>query len=89
MVTNLINENYLRCYCIFHQNDWDVLFPTAEFAHNSARSEDLGASSFQIDLGYQARYALVKISNPNTPNDTTNEFKALLQSVLDETPFAL
>lgn len=42
-VMNRVVETYLRCYCSFHQNDCDVLLPTAEFAHNSARSEDLGA----------------------------------------------
>ena len=37
-VINRMIENYLRCYCSYHQNDWDDLLPAAEFAYNSAVS---------------------------------------------------
>ena len=48
---NRMIENYLRFYCLYHQNDWDDLLPAAEFAYNSAVSEDLGVSPFELDLG--------------------------------------
>ena len=51
-------ENYLRCYFSYHQNDWVDLFPAAEFAYNSAVSEDLGMSPFELDLGWNPKSAL-------------------------------
>eukprot|EP00737_Agarophyton_chilense_P003919 gb/GEZJ01004734.1/.p1 GENE.gb/GEZJ01004734.1/~~gb/GEZJ01004734.1/.p1 ORF type:complete len:294 (-),score=32.76 gb/GEZJ01004734.1/:75-956(-) len=50
-VMNRMVENYLRCYCSYHQDDWDELLPAAEFAYNSAVSEDLGTTPFEMDLG--------------------------------------
>lgn len=50
-VLNRMMENYLRCYCSYDQNDCDELLPTADFAYNSAVSEDLGMSPFEFALG--------------------------------------
>lgn len=50
-VMNRMVENYIRCYCSYHQNDWDKLLPAAQFVYNSAVSEDLGMSLFELDLG--------------------------------------
>lgn len=46
-VMNRMVENYIRCYCSYHQDDWDVFLPAAEFAYNSAISDDLGMSPFE------------------------------------------
>ena len=46
-IMNRMVENYLRCYCNFHQDNWDELLPSAEFAYNSSLSEDLGKSPFE------------------------------------------
>ncbi len=40
-VMNRMVANYFRCYCSCHQNDWDALMSSAEFAYNSAISDDL------------------------------------------------
>ena len=39
-VMNRMVENYLRCYCSYRQDDWADLLPSAEFAYNSALSEE-------------------------------------------------
>ena len=49
-IMNRMFEHYLRCYCSCHQNNWDELLPAAEFAYNSAKSEDLWISPFEMDL---------------------------------------
>ena len=51
-IMNRMVENYLRCYCSYHQDNWDELLPAAEFSYNSSVSEDLGMSPFELDLGW-------------------------------------
>lgn len=50
-IMNRMAENYLRCFCNYQQDNWDELLPSAEFAHNSAVTEDLGVCPFEMDLG--------------------------------------
>ncbi len=45
-------EHYDRCYCNYHQDDWDELLPGAEFAYNTAMIEDLGMTPFEVDLDW-------------------------------------
>lgn len=52
---NLILENYLRCYCSFRQDDSEELLEPAQLAYNSSCSEELQASKFEADLGYNHR----------------------------------
>ena len=61
-IMNRMIENYLRCYCSYHQNNWDELLPAAEFSYNSAVSDDLGESPFEADLGCVPRSPLDFIS---------------------------
>lgn len=50
-IMNRMLANYLRCYCNYHMNNWDVLFSAAEFAYNSAHVDSLAMTSFEADLG--------------------------------------
>ena len=45
---NRMFESYFRCYCDFHQSDWDELPSGVEFAYNSAIPEDRGMTSFEL-----------------------------------------
>ncbi len=58
-VMNRMVENYLRCYCSHHWNDWDVILSSAEFACNSVINDNLGMSPFEMDLAW----------NPKSPID--------------------
>lgn len=51
-------ENYLRCYCSLRQDDWDKYLPAAEFAYNSAKSEQLQMTPFGLYLGNSPREPL-------------------------------
>lgn len=57
-VMNRMVENFLCCYCQYKQNYWDLLLSAAEFTYNSARSEGLGVSPFEVDLGWRPRHSL-------------------------------
>jgi hypothetical protein len=73
-IMNRMIENYLRCYCCYRQNDWDELLSYAEFAYNSAVSEELGMSHLKLilvgfpshrsscSLQSRAEYKVLKIS---------------------------
>lgn len=52
---NRMVENYIRCYSSLRQDGWDDLLPTAEFAYNSAKSEELTVTPFEVDLGWKPR----------------------------------
>jgi hypothetical protein len=81
-------ENYLRCYCSYHQDDWDELLPAAEFAYNSAVTEDLGMSPFELDLGWIPKSPLDFISGSEVPVQSVNEFKERLKNSLEDAQYS-
>lgn len=87
-IMNRMVENYIRCYCNYHQNDWDELLPGAEFAYNSAVSDDLGMTPFEADLGWNPKSPLDLMSSSNHLNETVAEFKERLKETLEDAKFA-
>ena len=87
-IMNRMVENYLRCYCNYHQNDWDELLPGAEFAYNSSISEDLGMTPFEIDLGWNPKSPLDLVTTSSTSNETLSDFKERLKATLDDAKYA-
>ena len=87
-IMNRMVENYLRCYCNYHQNNWDELLPAAEFAYNSAVSEDMGMSPFEIDLGWNPKSPLDLLASPEDKNETVEEFKVKLKASLEDALYA-
>lgn len=65
-VMNRIFENYIRYFCTFEQDDWDLLLPSAECAYNFAVSEDVGLSTFEVDLGWQPKAPLDTLFQAST-----------------------
>lgn len=87
-IMNRMIENYLRCYCNFHQNNWDELLPGAEFAYNSAITEDLGMSPFEADLGWKPKSPLDLVIGTSISNEGVAEFKEHLKATLEDAQFA-
>jgi len=87
-IMNRMVENYLRCYCNYHQNNWDELLPAAEFAYNSAVSEDMGMSPFEIDLGWNPKSPLDLLASPEDKNETVEEFTVNLKASLEDALYA-
>jgi len=87
-IMNRMVENYLRCYCSYHQDDWDEMLPAAEFAYNSAVSEDLGMSPFELDLGWNPRSPLDFIAGSEVPVQSVNELKQRLKTSLQDAQFS-
>ncbi len=80
-------ENYLRCYCSMRQDDWDENLTAAEFAYNSARSDELQTTPFEIDTGWNPRTPL-EPSREDSPVESVNEFKKRLKDSLDDGRFS-
>lgn len=87
VVMNRVVENYLRCFCSHKQNDWDILLPVAEFAYNSAVSEDLGVSPFELDLGWVPSDPLSMLIK-TSPVQAAEDFKAELESTFEDARYA-
>lgn len=51
-------EQYLRIYCSYHQDDWNVLLPIAEFTHNNTPSDATGLTPFYANKGYNPNIAV-------------------------------
>ena len=61
-------ETYLRLFCNHHQNDWDELLPSAEFACANHVHATTGVSPFMADIGRNPRMGfepLVDIADEN------------------------
>lgn len=87
-IMNRMAENYLRCYCNYHPNDWDELLPAAPFAYNSAESEDLGMTPFEMDLGWNPNSPFDLIQASSDENETVQEFKTKLKETLNDALYA-
>lgn len=55
-IMNCMVKKYLRFYWSYHQGDWDEPLSRAEFAYNSAKSEDLGMVPFEVYLGWNPKH---------------------------------
>ena len=87
-IMNRMVENYLRCYCNYNQDNWDELLPGAEFAYNSATSENLGMSPFEVDLGWNPKSPLDMLVGNTEKNESISEFKVRLKESLNDARFA-
>ena len=81
-------ENYLCCYCSYHQDDWDGLLPAAEFAYNSAVSDDLGMTPFEMDLEQNPKSPLDMLSGSEVSLESLSEFEERLKTSLEAAQFA-
>ena len=77
-------ENYLRCYCSYHQDDWDELLPGAEFAYNSALSDDTGMTPFEMDLRWNPQSPLDMPSGSEVSLESLSDFKVRLRTSLED-----
>ncbi len=87
-VMNRMVENYLRCYCSYHENDWDDLLSSAELAYNSAISDDLGMSPFEVDLGWNPKAPIDILARNDCHVETVTEFKSRLNESLNDAKFS-
>lgn len=51
-IMNRMIENYCSSYCSYHQNEWDELLSSAEFAYKLTVRDGLGMEPFEVDLGW-------------------------------------
>ena len=87
-IMNRMVENYLRCYCSYHQDDWDELLPAAEFAYNSAVSEDLGMSPFEMDIGWNPKSALDFMTGYESSVESVDDLKKNLRESLNDAQYS-
>lgn len=87
-IMNRMIENYLCCFCSNHQDDCDKLLPSAEFEYNSAVRDDMGISSFGMDLGKTRKLPLDFFASSSIPIHSLNNFWVKLKDSLDDTKYA-
>ena len=83
-IMNRMVENYLRCYCSYHQNDWDELLSAATFAYHSAVTDDLGMSPFELDFGWTQKSPLEMLLGKEIPVQNAEESKEKLKAALKD-----
>ncbi len=86
---NRMVKNYLRWYCLYYQNYWDELLSSAEFAYNSAISDDFGMSPFEMDLGWNPKSPVEMQARNDCPVETVTEIKSRLNETLSDAKFFL
>lgn len=87
-IMNRMVENYLRCYCSLRQDDWDELLPAAEFSYNSSKSEELQATPFEIDLGWNPRGPLDMHLPVDSSVESVAQFNMRMNEALDDARFS-
>src|SRR2546429_3772255 len=52
---NQVLEQYLRIFCLYHQDDWVDLLPFAEFSYNNSVNMSMKMTSFYAQYGLHPR----------------------------------
>lgn len=86
-VINKMKENFIRCYSALNQKNWDKILPAAEFAYNSADTEDLGMSPFEIDFRRSQKSHVDMFQSQDSKIDSANEFKKRMRELLCDANF--
>ena len=71
----------------YHQDDSDELLPGAQFAYNSALSDDLGISPLEADRNWNPKHMLDFITNSKDLNESDYELKERLESKLEDAKY--
>lgn len=75
-------EQYLQAFCNYQQDNWALLLPFAEFAHNIRHHATIKTSPFQALMGYQPRMMPSPIHTTKVP--TINDRIKHLEHIRDE-----
>ena len=54
--TNQTLQQYLRCYCSYHQDDWVSLLPLAEFSFNNTINASTKFTPFYVNYGQHPKF---------------------------------
>ena len=65
--TNQTLQQYLRCYCSHHQDDWVSLLPLAEFSFNNTCNASTKLTPFYVNHGYHPRFEYLAPSAEMVP----------------------
>lgn len=87
-IMNRMVETYFMCYSSLRQDDWDELLPAARFSYSSSKSEELQATSFEIDLGWNSRGPLDMHLPVNSSVDSVAQFNIRMNAALDDALFS-
>eukprot|EP00171_Calliarthron_tuberculosum_P023944 IDg23944t1 len=88
-IMNRMLENYLRCYCNYHQTDWDLLLVAAEFAYNSSKHAGLSATPFELDLGWKPKSPMDFLNNISQSVESVSAFQKRLMETTQDARFSL
>ena len=88
--TNQTLQQYLRCYCTYHQDDWVSLLPLAEFSFNNTINASTKLTPFYVNYGYHPKFEYITPSESIVPSidDRLKIMEAVreeLQTTLEKT----
>lgn len=86
-IMNRMIENYLRFCVSYRQNDRDDLLASTEYSKNSAVSDNLEISPFELDLGWKPKPPLHVMSCSDVSVYAVQELNDKLNSSLDDARF--
>lgn len=86
-IMNRVLENYIRCYCSLQHETWDEFLHSAEFSYNSAISDDLGMTPFEVDLGYNPKSPIDLLKKSDDTVESINEFRNRIKSTFEDAQF--
>ncbi|POW19016.1 hypothetical protein PSHT_05141 [Puccinia striiformis] len=86
-IVNKAVEQYIRHFVGYHQDDWEQLLPTAEFAYNNNQHSATGVSPFKGNYGYDPIYGGIPSSDQCIP-EVGGRLKAV-KEVQEELKFCL
>jgi hypothetical protein len=88
---NQVLEDFLRHFCSFYQDDWDLLLPYAQAAVSSRDATSTGVSPFLLSHGYHPRLGddiTLPDDLPKIPRNPQQAAQSILRKIRDTTEFA-
>lgn len=83
-VMNRVVEKYIPCCCEHKEKAWDMVLSAADFAYNSAITEDIGVSPFGADPAWRPREPLDILSGHQPLVQAVDDFQSQLRGAFEE-----
>ncbi|MBW0514848.1 hypothetical protein O181_054563 [Austropuccinia psidii MF-1] len=84
---NQVVEQYLWMYFSYHQDDWNIWLPLAEFAYNNSVHSSTKQSPFFTDYGRDSQFDSVHITQDTPSGKLSTKIQSLHQDVKRELEF--
>ena len=74
-------EQFIRIYCNYQQDDWELLLPLAQFVYNSTYHSAIKRSPFEATYGYNPQYTAYQKTSTTLTDAHAHDFASYMSDM--------